>query len=182
VARGSLFIVDIRKVRAELEKLPWVRSASVQRIWPDRLEIALEEHVPLAYWGMEALVDDRGELFKAEFTGELPRFNGPQGSEREMTLAWREFQSALAPIGLKPVEINVSARQAWSVKLDSGLTLQLGRSEIRERLARFVALDRQVPELKERRGYVDLRYPNGFALKLVGGKSREGKDEKAKAN
>jgi cell division septal protein FtsQ len=46
--------------------------------------------------------------------------------------------------------------------------LELGRTDVRERLARFVAVDKLTSELKERRGHVDLRYPNGFALKLLG--------------
>ena len=34
-----------------LEQLPWVRRVSVRRVWPDRLEVTLEEHVALARWG-----------------------------------------------------------------------------------------------------------------------------------
>src|SRR5258708_34685440 len=34
--RGNFFAVSPAEVRAGLEKLPWVRSASVRRVWPDR--------------------------------------------------------------------------------------------------------------------------------------------------
>src|SRR5258708_35070983 len=43
--RGNFFAVSPAEVRMGLEKLPWVRSASVRRVWPDRLEVALGEAV-----------------------------------------------------------------------------------------------------------------------------------------
>jgi cell division protein FtsQ len=168
VMKGNFFTVDIGNVQSEFEKLPWVRSASIRRIWPDRLEVTLDEHVPLAHWGSGALLNDHGEIFKAEYEGDLPRFVGPAGSEKEMTSAYLQYQSQLRKVGRRVVEITMSARRAWSVKLDSGMVLALGRSDAQQRLERFVAVDKLIPELKDRRGYVDLRYPNGFAVKLLG--------------
>jgi cell division protein FtsQ len=168
VMKGNFFTVDIRKVQSEFEKLPWVRSASIRRIWPDRLEITLEEHVPLAHWGSGVLVNDHGEVFNAEYEGDLPRFVGPAGSEKEMTAAYLQYQSQLQKVGRRVVEITMSPRRAWSVKLDSGMVLALGRSDAQQRLERFVTVDKLIPELKDRRGYVDLRYPSGFAVKLLG--------------
>jgi len=49
--RGNFFTVDLVQARAAFEKLPWVRKVNVRRQWPDRLEIAVEEHRPLARWG-----------------------------------------------------------------------------------------------------------------------------------
>src|SRR4051812_39074652 len=48
---GNFFALAPAQVRAGLEALPWVRRASVRRVWPDALEVTLEEHVPLARWG-----------------------------------------------------------------------------------------------------------------------------------
>ncbi|MDH5579574.1 MAG: FtsQ-type POTRA domain-containing protein, partial [Betaproteobacteria bacterium] len=42
---GNFFAVDLAQVRAALEGLPWVRRVEVRRVWPDRLEATLEEHV-----------------------------------------------------------------------------------------------------------------------------------------
>ena len=51
---GNFFAVDLAEVRAALEGLPWVRRVEVRRIWPDRLEATLEEHVPFARWAAGA--------------------------------------------------------------------------------------------------------------------------------
>jgi cell division protein FtsQ len=65
------------------------------------------------------------------------------------------------------VEVQVTARRAWQVKLASGMTLALGRENIEARLARFVAVhDRTLGQLGRRIDYVDLRYANGFAARI----------------
>lgn len=166
--QGNFFTADVRAVRAEFENVPWVRAASVRRVWPDRLEVTIEEHAPLARWSTETLVNTHGEIFRADYTGELPRFAGPVGSEKEIAKAYGEYREMLKEISLEPREIALSARRAWQVKLSNGMALELGRVDMRKRLGRFVAVVKQVPELKERRGRADLRYPNGFALKLAG--------------
>src|SRR3972149_12116413 len=48
---GNFFTLDLAVARGAFEKLPWVRKVNVRRQWPDRLDVALEEHVPLARWG-----------------------------------------------------------------------------------------------------------------------------------
>jgi cell division protein FtsQ len=58
--RGTFFTLDLEQARAAFEKLPWVRRAQVRRAWPDRLEVALEEHVALARWHDVGLVNTRG--------------------------------------------------------------------------------------------------------------------------
>ena len=69
---GNFFTVNLPRVRAAFERLPWVRKVEVRRQWPDRLDVALEEHVPLARWGADALVNTHGEVFTAAYDGKLP--------------------------------------------------------------------------------------------------------------
>src|SRR5260221_7163862 len=82
--RGNFFAVSPAEVRMGLEKLPWVRSASVRRIWPDRLEVALEEHVAFARWGDDSLVNSYGERFSGKTDQPLPQLIRPAGTEPEV--------------------------------------------------------------------------------------------------
>src|SRR5215208_2974646 len=56
-AAGNFFAADLADIRARLERLPWVRRVAVRRVWPGRLEISVEEHVALARWNDDALVN-----------------------------------------------------------------------------------------------------------------------------
>ena len=165
--KGSFFTVDLAAVRSAFERLPWVRHASVRRQWPARLEVALEEHSPFARWGADRLVNSQGEVFEAAYDGRLPEFVGPEGTAREIAIQYRYFRRILAAIGETPVEVQVSERRAWRLKLESGQTLALGRENIEARLARFASVHaRTIAALGRRVDYVDLRYANGFAVRI----------------
>jgi cell division protein FtsQ len=167
--RGNFFTVDLEATRAAFEKLPWVRSATLRRIWPDRLEVAVEEHTALARWRDTALVDDRGEIFAAATDARLPMFTGPEGSAAEMAAQFGVFATLLAPIGRAPVQLRLSERRAWEVELDNGAVLELGRTDLTARLQRFIAAYRNTVDKRPAHAYrIDLRYPNGFALRQPG--------------
>jgi cell division protein FtsQ len=166
--RGTFFTLDLEQARAAFEKLPWVRRAQVRRAWPDRLEVALEEHVALARWHDVGLVNTRGERFHAASAAALPVFVGPDDAAAEITLHYRQFQQTLAAVGRAPAEVRLSGRRAWQLRLDDGRTLELGRQDVVSRLARFASVyPRIAPHLPERHR-IDLRYPNGFAVRVPG--------------
>lgn len=165
--RGNFFTVDLDDVRAAFEKLPWVNEARVSRHWPDTLVVDLVEHVPLARWNESGLVSEQGKVFNATGDASLPSLSGFDGSGREVVAGYRVYQEALAPLGLHIKELSLSPRRAWRLKTDSGLEIALGRKDAESRLKRFVT---QYKKISERMGavpaYVDLRYADGFAVKL----------------
>jgi cell division protein FtsQ len=165
---GNFFTVNLPRVRAAFERLPWVRKVEVRRQWPDRLDVALEEHVPLARWGADALVNTHGEVFTAAYNGKLLNFVGARESVKEITIQYEFFRRNLAEIGLTPVQIQVSPRRAWQIRADNGLMIDLGREDIEPRLERFVgAYPRTIGRLQRRIDHVDLRYSNGFAVRIA---------------
>ena len=165
---GNFFALSPAEVRAGVERLPWVRRASVRRVWPDRLEIALEEHVALARWGDDSLVNTHGERFAGAQEG-LPRFIAPPGTEREVARRYARFSAVVAPLEAPVERVVLTARHAWQLRLANGLTLMLGRDAdvAEERLRRFVEVyPVTLKTIHRRHEYVDLRYPNGFALRV----------------
>jgi cell division protein FtsQ len=167
--RGNFFTVDLAQAREAFEKLPWVRKVNVRRQWPDRLEVAVEEHQPLARWGSTALVNAHGEVFEAAISSKLPVFFGPEGTAVEVVARYAEFDRLLAPIGRKVALITLSARRAWQLRLDDGMVLQLGRENLEARLAGFVSAYRStVARLPQPPSHVDLRYSNGLAVRTPG--------------
>lgn len=180
--KGTFFTLDLPAMHRSFEKLPWVRTVSMRRQWPDRLEVRVEPHVPLARWGTSALVNTHGEVFHAAYDGRLPMFIGPPGSAREVAIQYDYFRRNLAAIGAVPVLVQLNARRAWQVRLDSGTTLHLGRDHIEERLARYLAVhERTVGALKRRIDHVDLRYANGFAVRIPELKGEQGERTGARA-
>ena len=174
---GDLFSVDLESARAGIAKLSWVRNVNIRRAFPDRLDVSIEEHEPLGRWGEDLLINSYGEIFEAEYRGNLPKFAGPIGSEREVVDFYQRSKSALAILGLAPTAVTLSPRRAWRVKLENGLVLELGREQIDERLAVFVrAYPRALAQFSGNQGTIDLRYDGGFVLKTGLGKELMKKD------
>ena len=127
-------------MRVAFEAVPWVRRATVRREWPNQLIVTLEEHEPLGTWGEDGrLLSVKGDVFtanlaEAEEDGELPEFDGPPGSEKEVLARFRELRAWFAPIKLAPESLQLSSRYAWTVKLDNGMNVELGREQNRETL------------------------------------------------
>lgn len=178
--KGTFFTLNLPQVRRSFEKLPWVREVKLRRHWPDRLEVNVTEHVPLARWGNVALVNTQGEIFQAAYDGKLPTFVGPAGTSKEIAIQYEFFRRTLATIGAKPTLVQVTPRRAWQVRLEGGPTLELGRHDVEARLARFLDVhERSIGVLKRRIDYVDLRYANGFAVRIPELKGIEGQERPA---
>ncbi|MFN3788525.1 cell division protein FtsQ/DivIB [Massilia sp.] len=174
--RGNFFTTDLEQVRATFETVPWVRRATVRREWPDQLVVEVEEHEALGTWGEDGrLLSVKGDVFTANLAEadddhELPAFTGPKGSEKEVLARFTELRSWFAQVNLVPMALSLSDRYAWTVKLDNGMSVALGREQdkdtLKKRVQRLVGVYPQlVARLQEGRiDTIDMRYPNGLAL------------------
>jgi len=164
---GTFFTLDLARLRESFEKMPWVRKVNIRRSWPDRIDVAIEEHRPLARWGNTALVNQQGEVFEAAYDATLPVFVGPAGTSLEVAVQYEQLRGQFAEIGRVPVRVQLSPRHAWRVQLDDGMTLEMGREMTESRLKRFLAVyPRTLAPLARHIDYVDLRYANGFAARV----------------
>lgn len=172
---GNYFTADLECVRAAFETIPWVKHASVRRVWPNVLAVTVQEYVPLAVWGEQQFVSVDGDVFtanQAEASDDLPDFSGPPGSAPRVVARYYDFTKWFAALGATPRRVVLSARYAWSVELSNDMHIELGRERnattLEERSQRLV---RAWPTLTHRWGkeikYADLRYPNGFALRVA---------------
>lgn len=160
--------LQLEQVKADIEALPWVARARVERAWPSGLRIRVWERQPLARWGDAALLDTEARVFVPaadERPPDLPQLHGAAGRQREVLDAYTRLTGQLADTPFAPTGLTMDARGEWTATTLSGIGLRLGRTLDDERLA---LLRGQVLEaLRERMheaDYVDLRYTNGFAV------------------
>lgn len=191
---GNFLTVDLEAMRAAFETVPWVRRAVVQREFPNRLKVVLHEHKAFAYWGAEGdarLVNNSGEVFEANpgdvETEELPLLNGPKGQAPLVLQAYRSLLPMFEEMDAVLEQLQLSDQGSWRAQLDSGAVIELGHgslAEVQARTRRFIDTAVQVASRFGRDvESADLRYPNGYALKLRGvttGEIAEKDDQKKK--
>ncbi len=187
---GNFFSMGLQQTREAFESAPWVRQVGVRRVWPNELQVEIEEQQPLAFWNENQMINTWGEVFTAnravlDENIRLPQFFGPEGSESLMVQRYAELGQWFEQLGLEVDQLMLNNRYALQAQLSNGVTLMLGRDpgaeapdpqagvpgavSFGERIERFVRnWPQAVAQLQGKTvESVDLRYPNGFAITLA---------------
>ncbi|MEO8298069.1 MAG: cell division protein FtsQ/DivIB [Burkholderiales bacterium] len=191
---GSYLTLNLQQARTAFESVPWVRRAVVSKVWPQTLMVSLEEHRPAAYWerpdnevGDDQLVNREGEVFEVNLGDvedeDLPILRGPHGSAAQVLAMYRSLAPVFAARDEHIERLALSERGSWRAKLDSGSVIEIGRGspqEVLERTQRFAA---SLPQVVNRFGvrqveYADLRHSDGYAVRLAGVGTTDGKTTK----
>lgn len=180
---GNFFTLDLTQVRGVFESVPWVRKATVRREFPSRLRVTIEEHRSMGFWGAESesrMVNSHGEVFEANAgeaeADELPRLVGADGQSALMLDVYKQLTLAMKPLDAMVEQLDLSSQGGWTMHLDSGAVIELGRGttvEVMARLQKFLSTHQQVLATYQRVGLdrietVDLRYGQGYAIRLRG--------------
>ena len=169
---GTFMTQDVNIIQQQIERLPWIKQASVRKQWPDELKIHLVEYVPIARWNDQHMIDAQGNAFSVPaeraVKQTLPMLSGPEGSEGEVLQGFRAMGDVLAKDKFTLKEAAMTARRSWQLTLNNGIKLNLGRGDTMKRLSRFVelypVLQQQEQADNKRISYVDLRYDSGAAV------------------
>jgi len=179
---GNFFTVDLKAIRQGAERQPWVYRADVRRQGLGSVAIDIDEQVPVARWGNEGTrtasdwLNRDGDVFEVpdstigDLGKNLPVLHGPLDTGNELMARYVRYSALLAPTGRTIRQLELSPRLSWSLRLDNGTRLELGRertlNSADEQVEIFVSL---YPQLVGNRPVaptvVDLRYPAGVAVR-----------------
>jgi cell division protein FtsQ len=170
--RGAVILaVDSGLIKERLESLPWVRSATVVRQFPDTLLARLEEHQPLAIWlheGRRRLIGQDGEIIPVSAVGRdrrLPVLSGAGAPARARDLfRMIETEPTLAP---RLTQATLIGGRRWNVWLDHRIEVRLPESEAEEAWHFLAARQRETGLLGRAIEAVDLRQSGWLVLRLM---------------
>lgn len=163
---GGFFTFHTHPLQATLKAWPWVKAVSIRRVWPDQLDVSIEEHKAQAVWNQHQLLSDEGVLFQpneASFPAGLPTLMGPAGSEHEVQEIYQQVAQWMQKFGLRVTNLTW-VDHIWRLRLDSGAQIYFNELE-KEQRAIFNRLYRQVLHDKmDRVERIDLRYVGGASV------------------
>ncbi len=165
----GFFAVDIESIKDSILQIPWVSEVMVRRIWPDRVIVTVNEKNPVALWNDSGLLSSAGEVFNPAtqtYPANLPHFLGPLGEQILMTNYYEKINNILNPLRSKIIRLELSPALVWTITLDNGIKLNIEHKEILTRLDQFVKVyPKIVGDRVSNVDYIDLRYPNGMAVR-----------------
>jgi cell division protein FtsQ len=180
---GPILAFDAKAAKARVEALPWVRSAAVERILPDRIVVRIQERQPMAIWqnrGEHRLIDGTGTAIPG---ATLDRFghllqvvgeDAPANTPELMRLLGSEPVLA----GRVKAAVRVGERR-WNLRLDNGVDVRLPEQDAQAAWSRLAEYERTHKVLERDVQVLDLRLPDRLIVRRPGdpppvpGKARE---------
>lgn len=167
----SLFTFDLDAARARVEELPWVAQATLKKLYPDTLEVAVVERLPYALWqhgDAVSLIDPQGAVI-TDYIGErytkLPLVVGEGANVRV-----DEFLSLILahPTLLPRVRAGVLvSERRWNIVLAEAVEIMLPERDPAAALARLDDVNAASELLSRDIAAVDLRLPDRFVVRLT---------------
>ena len=165
---SSFFELNVKHVQHLVQELPWVATVSVRKQWPDTIQVYVVEHQAVAHWNSDLLINQSGDAFEAKsdkLSATLPPLYGPEGSEKEAWVAFKQFDEMLKVNALTLTSLALSERFSWQLWLDNGVRLNLGRKDKAKRVQRFIDVYSRIEQRADAQiDAIDLRYDTGLAV------------------
>ena len=156
------------EVKEKIESLDWVQSAEIIRQWPNKIDIKITEESLLGIWNDDLILNSSGKLYvvdKRSVPTNIPRLNGPKGSERDVMNLFIKIDTLLTGRGLYLEALTLDVRGSWNFTIKPKIEIKLGKTEIDQKLERlFLALDQTLLAKINKVSYIDLRYSEGLAI------------------
>lgn len=166
--KPGFFMLDVATVKAKLQQLPWIETATVAKVWPEQLTINIQEKTPIARWRGKGIVTTNGDIIYNNTINEankLPIFWAKESQAKKMLESYLLIVKALEKINLTVAEIEIMPDYGVRAILNNGIMLFLGQEGLLERVNRFtLAYRNKLQEVWAKIDYVDLRYVNGVAV------------------
>ena len=182
---GGYFTIDLIHVREKLIQQPWLKNVSLRRRWPDGVDVFVEERKAIAYWNDDGYISEYGHVFKPELIDRslnLPLLNGPDGQHDNVWKFMNVLYKEMALLDYSVTSLDLDMRRAWQLKIMSNVNVEhesdykvinvrLGRFYTEKRMQRFIRI---LPALASQKEFannkikvIDMRYPNGFAVRMT---------------
>lgn len=173
---GGFFSLNISALQSALLSLSWIDNVSLRRVWPNGLEIAIQEQQPIAYWDSNELITAEGKIFSPPpdtMPKNLPHLQGPEGSASIILKRFQHFSQELTPLNVVITTLTLTNRRAWSLTLNAHAKVYLGRENIDQRFEQLVRLyPRVIGSRTNQIDHIDLCYPNGLAIQWKHGNEK----------
>jgi len=166
-----ILAVSPARAKEELEALPWVHSAVVERRLPGTLYVRMIERKPLALWqhrGRIELIDRDG--------GVIPVTRLDQFAKLPMVVGDGAATHAAEFIDMLASEPDLAARttaairvgdRRWDLRIDNAIEVLLPAEDTAGAWSRLASLERSNAILKREVQTIDMRLPDRLVLRVT---------------
>ena len=176
---GTALTTDLGPIYKSVLSHPWIKEATVRRIWPNKILVNLVEHNIIGVWSDGRFVTQAGKLLqfdklqsesiRKEKNCFLLKLDGPNETVTAVLDRASMISKKASKVGLQTTGVQLTSQYDWRVFFSNGMKMELGgenlETPLEKRLDNFfnsIAWVRK--KIKKDLISVDLRYAQGFAF------------------
>ena len=176
---GTALTTDLGPIYKSVLSHPWIKEATVRRIWPNKILVNLVEHNIIGVWSDGRFVTQAGKLLQfdklqsesinKEKNCFLLKLDGPNETVTAVLDRASMISKKASKVGLQTTGVQLTSQYDWRVFFSNGMKMELGgenlETPLEKRLDNFfnsIAWVRK--KIKKDLISVDLRYAQGFAF------------------
>jgi len=168
VVSGNFFTLNVADLYQRLLALPWVKQVWIHRVWPDKINVNVQEQMPIGVLKGRGLINQEGDVFASSsqiFEEKLVLFDVAETFEKKAIQYYQQYVDVLRSTGLKIKSYHFNIRNSQSIIFTNGLELKLGKQDTKNRMTLFVlAYAKNIGPKVDAIKRLDFRYTNGFAV------------------
>ena len=154
-------------LQEKIADIDWIRAVTVRRNWPNSVHVTVNRELPTVRWGIDGYLNGKGDVLSMaeKYQGNLPLVNATSSDSTASMRVFKTFSTLVGRSGLRIVELDESSVAGWTVTFANGLSVATGKTDVLNRLRRFVCVYEEV--LRGNEDHVvraDARYPSGVAI------------------
>ncbi|PCI18801.1 MAG: cell division protein FtsQ [Piscirickettsiaceae bacterium] len=178
LVKSGFFAVKTQQIITEIEKIEWVKTVRISRVWPDAISLQLTEQQPAAVWNKTFLLNQEGHIFRPkniDIFSSLPRLEGDDAKSVLVLESLNKSNVLLKKIGFAIKALSMTVHGSWMATSSSGVVIKIGNNEPVQTINKsFRLLSVLNIDALNRITSVDMRYPNGMAVVWKEGKELMG--------
>lgn len=170
-----LLSIDLERIRAQLEMLPWVKKAEVSRILPGKLKINVTEREPFALWqqnGAVRLIDETGHVITKRGLSDFAHLIMVVGQGADQSASDLHVMLDSKPALSARVKTAVFvAERRWDLIFDNGVRVKLPEGapapyDAQAAWQKFATLQGEYHLLEREVSVIDMRLPDRMILRV----------------
>jgi len=169
--RHALLSIDLEAMRQRVLALPWVEAAEIERRYPDRLVVRIEEYEPFALWQRQRqfyLIARDGHVIEAariEQYRHLPIVVGKGAPQRAAELM--DLIAGVPELAERVRAAVLVGERRWNLRLDNGIDVKLPELEPARAWARLAEIERDQDLFTKDISIIDLRFEGRVVVRLT---------------
>lgn len=168
--RGApILTFDMEAAKRRIENLPWVQTATVERILPETVFVRITERTPMALWqnrGKFALIDNNGTVILKNEIGQFTDLLQVVGEAAPKHAAALLLTLSTQPELMTRVKAAVwVGDRRWNIVLNNGINIRLPEDGAATAWARLAEYERTHKVLGRNVKVLDMRLPDRLIVR-----------------